>query len=292
VLGWNFLLRPRGHVGVNMHLVIPTGNRSRAVYLFEPMVGNGHHVELGLGLTGHVRLWEKDGEQELGLYVDATFSHLFASTQRRSFDLRRNGFGSRYILVKQFDAGGGYTRNAAPAINKTTLYCDVWQALQIDFTFMFGYQYNTFGFDFGYNGWFRTREKIRLRDSIPADIFGLKGIQNVTLSNGSPSPATQSTATLHGTAFSNQQLVVDNPSPVFINTADLNVHSAAAHRALTHKLFAHLNHAFEQSAWFAVEPFLGAGGSVEFEGIKPRNAEPNKLTMSQWSVWLKGGLVY
>ncbi len=291
IFGWNFLLQDNGHVGLNIHAVAPTGNRSRAVYLFEPIAGNGHHWELGLGASGHVRIWEKDGDQDLCLYVDATITHLFSSLQRRSFDLCKNGFGSRYILIKQFDGSGAYIRSSLPAINRTTLFCNVSRPVQVDFTIMFGYKHCDVSFDFGYNGWIVSREKLCLREGIQPNTYGFKGIQNVTLMSGAASQATESTARLHGTNFAFQALLTDNPSPVFISTADINVHSGAAHMAFTHKLFAHLNYAWQDICWNA-EPFFGGGGDVEFVGEKPRNDTPNKPFMGQWSIWIKAGLVY
>lgn len=290
VLGWNFLLKEHGHIGINAHVVIPTGNRSKAEFLFEPINGNGHHWEFGIGASGHVRIWEKDGEQEIALYVDATFTHICKSRQKRSFDFLKNGFGSRYILLKEFDSTGAYTRKSVPAINKTTLRCDVWNSIQIDFLIMFGYKHCNLNFDFGYNGWFRSREKIELLESLPRNKYGIKGIQNVTLLAGTQSNATESKATLHGTELANQALVMDMPSPIFVNTGDLNLKSAANSRALTHKLFAHLSYVWS-TEWRA-DPFFGIGSEVEFEGIKPRDNEPNKPSMSQWSIWFKGGFVY
>ncbi len=289
-LGWNFILCDHGHVGLRAHLGIPTGNRSTAEFLFEPMIGNGHHWELGVGASGHVRVWEKDGEQELAVYLDALLTHLCSSRQRRSFDFLKNGFGSRYLLLKEFNTIGAYTRRLVPAINKTTLACDVWYPLQLEFLFMFGYHYNSFSLDFGYNGWLRSRERIKLKGKIAHNKYGIKGIQNVTLPAGAPSSATQSIATLHGNDFADQALLVDATSPLFVNTGDLNVKSAAATSALTHKLFAHVSYVLP-TTWYA-EPFVGMGTEIEFEGILPRDSEPNKPTMSQVSLWIKGGFVF
>ena len=59
---------------------------------------------------------------------------LFNSRQRRSFDLINpsdpenlyfKGFGTRYILAKEFDMFGNYTGTTVPTIDITTLECDV-----------------------------------------------------------------------------------------------------------------------------------------------------------------------
>ena len=50
-LGWNFLLDSDYHLGLEFRGCIPTGNRPHGQYIFEPIVGNGHHGELGIGVT-------------------------------------------------------------------------------------------------------------------------------------------------------------------------------------------------------------------------------------------------
>src|SRR5438552_2960269 len=88
---------------------------------FGLIVGNGHHGELGLGFYGQGLLWQKDDDKLISLFLEANFTHLFGDKQCRSFDLCQicdpccpvtyaNGFGSSYILAKEFDADGNYTQ--------------------------------------------------------------------------------------------------------------------------------------------------------------------------------------
>lgn len=123
----------------------------------------------------------------------------------------------------------------------------------------------------------------------------MKGIQNCYTQLLTPSNATESCATIYGTNFFNQACVVDADSPVFITSQALNIHSAATNRPFTHKIFGNLQYSGERcSNWFGtIDPFIGAGGEVEFEGLRPLNRlEPNKISVSQWGIWLKGGISY
>jgi len=290
-LGWNFILEERGHFGLSLRAAVPTGTKPESRFLFEPLVGNGHHWELGVGLSALSLLWEKDGDQALSFCVELNMMYSFASKQKRSFDLLPNGFGSRYMLVKEFDENGNYTGKLSPLINHTTLDCKVHIDLQCDILFMFSYTYNGVVFDIGYNGWIRSREKIALDGCIPKNRFALKGIQNVFFNTGQLSDITQSTATLHGNNLSesNQILVADAAPPVFINTEDLNLHSAGAWRMLTHKIFAYLGYSWFEST-LRYKPFIGIGGEIEFEGENERNSvQVDKPTMSQLGLWLKVG---
>ena len=316
ILGYDIVSREHGYAGLNLRVAAPTGNRPKSIVLFEPLIGNGKHWELGLGFSGRVLIWEKDGDQELSFFANANFTHLFKARQTRSFDFCENGFGSRYILLKEFDADENYTGNLIPAINKTTLCCKVSVDIQFELLAMFGYTYKGFVFDAGYNAWIRSKERISLRECIADRTYALKGIQDVVTGVGELSPLTQSTATLHGNAFSEQAVVVDSNSPVFISTNDLDLRSAASPMVLTHKLFANIGYVWQEDendsyararrslaapceaqeerrrgeGWV---PYIGLGTSVEFEGINTSNTEkPNKNTLSQWAFWLKGGIAF
>ncbi len=305
VIGWDPLIRENGHAGFNLRVAAPTGSRPTSEFLFEPLIGNGKHWELGVGFTGHVVIWEKDGDQELTVHAEANVTHLFGARQKRSFDLigtdkqaesqnfANKRFGSRYILLKIFDENGNYTGKLAPTINKTTLSCDVSMDVQFDFVLMFGYTHKGIVFDIGYNGWLRSKEKISLKETLPEKRFALKGIQDVRDAAGNNSNATQSTATLHGNNLSQQAAVIDIPSPVFFSTDDLDLRSAGSPRVITHKFFTHLGYTWVDRPENEVEPFIGFGGELEFEGINTRNTpQEDSNTLSQFGVWLQVGLAF
>lgn len=291
ILGWNFINHEYGRAGFNARLYAPTGSRPDSEYFFEPIVGNGKHWEAGIGFSGDVLLWEKDNEQFLRFYGIVNATHLFKARQRRSFDTQENGFGSRFILVKQFSPTNSYIGQLSPLINHTTLDVNVRIDLQFDIVFMINYTYCDWSTDFGYNGWIRSKEKIKLceKPTLPFQTFGLKGIQDVSsglvLVN-----TTQSMATLMGNELTQQAAVVDPLSPVFLSPLSLNPRSAASPRLTTHKFFAHISHAWEQDN---ATPFFGLGAEIEFQSIQREGTvQTDKLTMSQWGIWAKAGLSF
>lgn len=287
-LGWNPWVRPDRFLGFSIRTTIPTGSHINGTYMFEPILGNGRHVELGIGLDGRIRVWEKLGEQEISIRAFGNFMHQFRAKQRRSFDLGCNNFGSRFILLKEFDALGNYTGNLTPAINHTTLDCNVRANMYADMVVMAYYTYNNIETDFGYNGFIRSREKISLEEGIPAKRYGFKGIQNVAttfppivLLN-----TTESTATL----FETPPGMADDPSPVFISTADINTNSACSPLIVTHKFFADISYGWDTCH---THPFFALGGEIEVEGINTRNTvRYQRTTLSQWGLWLKGGISF
>ncbi|HSC25412.1 MAG TPA: hypothetical protein VLB80_04335 [Candidatus Babeliales bacterium] len=290
VFGYDFIRRETSHVGFNFRASAPTGSRPKGEFFFEPRVGCGKHWQIGVGFTGHTRLWEKDGEQELGMYVDVNFTNMLKARQRRSFDFTKNGFFSRYILIKEFDQNGIFIEKMLPAINITTLECNVHVSIQVDMVFMFGYTYNNFVFDIGYNGWIRSKEKISLRECITPNKYGLKGIQYaVDPITQQPNNTTESLATI----FETQPIISDGLFPVFLSTKDINVKSAASPLILTQKVFWHLAYSWPECRDYNAEPFFGIGAEIEFEGINSRNAyQPTNTTMGQASLWFKGGVSF
>ena len=265
IAGWNCFDRERGAMGLYAKTVIPTGNKPNNRCIFEPIVGNGHHWEFGLGFSGHGLVWEKDAEQEINFIVDFHITHLFKSRQRRSFDLMPNGLNSRYILAKQFDDTQAYTNVTVPMINATTLCCDVEMHYQGEGIAMFAYQYKNFGFDFGYNAWLRSPEKITDIEELPYNIYALKGIQNVSIGD-IPSNATQHNATIEGNEITVQALVADPNPPIFTNMQSIYQKSAANTSTVTHKFFWHFNFLHELKNYPSKSAYAGLGAEVELKG--------------------------
>lgn len=203
-LGWNFLQGDDHHFGLNVRMAAPTGNRPKGEFLFEPIVGNGHHWELGLGLTAHYLLWVNEcNHSSFGLYIDGNATHMFGSHQRRTFDLANKPL-SRYMLterlgqpvhnlfangVNQGTAAGAVAPSSqfqnifVPLANLTTLDVNVSIGVQTDLTVMLNYEHNNFTVDVGYNSWSRSCEKIKFINSCPIPfngtankgLFALKG---------------------------------------------------------------------------------------------------------------------
>ncbi|MCX5922115.1 MAG: hypothetical protein NTX86_02200 [Candidatus Dependentiae bacterium] len=217
VVGWNYA-GDHHHAGVNFRVAAPTGTRPSSEFLFEPIIGNGKHWEVGGGVTAHGYLWcNEDAGSSLAVYLDANVVHLARASQKRSFDLVNNGPGSRYMLLEAFAdpshdlffgpmgpaAPNQYKRCLFPAINKTTLDVKVSFAVQADLALKLSYHYRGLELDCGYNFFGRTAEKLHCRERFPAGLYAVKGDAQVygfdaITNNPIPLSATQSKATLHG----------------------------------------------------------------------------------------------
>lgn len=183
-LGWNFFQREDSHLGFNFQFAAPTGNRPNAGYVFDAIVGNGGHWEFGGGLTGSYVFWRNDAQDaHIGAYLDASLTHMFATRQKRTFDLVNKPL-SRYMLAMKFGAPvnvtGGPNQQASlteleieagkpkaefkgvynPVANLTTMDVDVSVALQADIALWLNYTTGNLSFDVGYNFWGRSCEKV------------------------------------------------------------------------------------------------------------------------------------
>lgn len=188
IWGIDIIQNGYSNIGIYGQLVIPTGNRPKAKFIFEPIVGNGKHWELGLGFSGHVTISDSSIPRDfnLGLYIEGNATHMFKTDQIRSFDLK-NGQLSRYLLLKEFDKDLNYTGNLINAINFTTRNCEVTIDYKVDFSAKLEMSICSWIMDFGYNIYTRDREKIRIETECPCDLdyrkFGIKGTEGVACLN-------------------------------------------------------------------------------------------------------------
>jgi hypothetical protein len=357
-LGYNFLLDPLYHLGLELRGSLPIGNKPTGEFLFEALVGNGHHAELGAGLTSHVQLWHDDcASRELTLYLDANITHLLKSHQHRTFDLKGKPL-SRYMLAtdmrppvtdlfasingSQIVPSSQCKYRFTPVANITTVPVDCTIAVQADVALKLAYTQENFQWDIGYDFWARSCEKLCLRSdcccpnklasgcALKGDsfMFGFAQISTSTISTlGTPLASSQSNATIfNGTnnwpngidsAAWDQNPGIDSPkgfaydtdgnqlvthqwlfsstwdavytssNPMTISASDLDI-AGAATKGLSHKIFTHLSYTFNTCTTWV--PYLGIGGEVEFG--KNNTVHCRYCSLSQWGLWLKGGLSF
>ena len=188
-LGWNMVQHEDYHFGLNIQAAAPTGNKQKACFLFDTLVGNGNHWELGGGVTAHWTFWHsEDEESNVGIYFDANVTHLFKARHQRTFDICGKP-NSRYMLAAKMSPviklnleGADTSKNTsgsasgvktpvaqfnneyAPVANISTLDTKVSVGAQADIVAMFNVSWRNFSWDIGYNFWGRGCEKISCPD--------------------------------------------------------------------------------------------------------------------------------
>lgn len=231
-LGWNFFQDEDYHLGAGLLAAAPTGTKPKGEYLFEPIVGNGNHWELGGLLWGHITFWRSECEEKFfGAWIQANITHLFKSKQTRFFDLKCKPM-SRYMLAERMttdvtlllanpDANtlanssvpsSQFNKVFTPVANLTAQSVDVSVGVQADIVTMLTYTSCGFTWDLGYNFWARTCESICPNADCPARLknenWGLKGnayvfgftdraFDTTAINTPVALSATQSAATIH-----------------------------------------------------------------------------------------------
>ncbi|RTL07067.1 hypothetical protein EKK58_02720 [Candidatus Dependentiae bacterium] len=292
-IGWH--AKQSNEWGLSFEAVgsIPTGNSPKGNYLFEPIIGNRKEPLIGLGLVGYIQLWQ-DFAQQMYVYLTGYLFHSCKSTQYRSFDLKKNGFLSRYLLVKEFDAQENATGTIIPLVNISTLACKVNQSILFDGTALFAYSYNNFYTDLGYNGFIKSKDNIKLIEAIPLKKYGIKGTQYVfNTTTQTIDSSTASSISITQGSIADQQSFAD-PSTTFITTEDLSINSAQMPLSIIHTFFASIGYRAQEETkskkWL---PFFGVGAEVSLEGLDLEHfSNITKHSISQWSLYLKGGFTY
>jgi hypothetical protein len=225
-----------------------------------------------------------------------------------------------------------YNMNLLYVIDATTLNSKIKINAQADIDAKLAFTYNNFSFSLGYNLWVRSAEKLVSRDCLRHQFYGIKGDAQVygfipiapPTEVAVPINATQSLATLHKPQGNGNTVAnfvnnnADNPMPLFavtpavdqttpgslVNTgvtsiaqingsdqsvlvadADINNCSGLSPRAFTNKIFGSIEYDFETCD---MQPYLLLGGQAEFAG----KTNGQKTAISQWGIWLKGGISY
>lgn len=223
-VGYIFVNNDNHAASVDLNVTVPTGTRSNARNLFEPQIGNGHHWAIGAHAIGKQYLVHGAGDDyNFALQGSVNLQHLFKTTMKRSYDLKKSGPGSRYMLVEDMiervSIAQGFDTNTPPstllqnqyitrllyAIDVTTLDSTIKIDLQADIKAQAMLHYRHYDFTLGYNLWSRSKEKLVCRELLSHQSYGVKGDAQLYgfLEAGPgfeipiPGNATQSQATIH-----------------------------------------------------------------------------------------------
>jgi len=286
-VGYNFNFENDAYgLGIFGRIVIPTGNAPRGKWLFEPIAGNGKHIELGGGINASIRAWQNtDKTRQCGFYGDITLTHLFGSTQNRVFDLKNKPL-SRYMTAAHF-IDGSIVKHA-PLANLTSCAMDVSIGLQTDVILLFNFTSNSWTYDLGYNLWTRSCEKFECSSQQCDPCCGKCIIKNGSSSWGISPVGSNKTAN----SSTIVEKAVADATPIFITNKDID-YDGASTSGFSNKIFAHIDY-----SWLTHEimPHVGFGGEVELGNSRDccssNNSCCKNVALSQWGVWVKGGVSF
>lgn len=272
-LGWDFRKCDDHHVGAYGILFVPTGNRSRAEYAFEPTIGSGKgHVGLGLGLNADYQICNSCNRSFVWM-IDARYAYFLKARECRTFDLCKNGDWSRNLLLVTPEN----VSNPTPGVNFLTHDVDVSPRGSINIWTALHYQRCDWHLEFGYDFWWRQREKVSFGTCCPkinAGIFDITGMcreTNLTTASG---------ACIAVVDLDNKIPASDSEF-VAITNDDLDLSSAEHPSALSSKIYFAAAHERD---------ICGCPTNIGF-GISYEAAH-RRTALSQVGLWVKTGISF
>lgn len=143
-------------------ITAPASKSPTGEFLFEPIRGNGSHVEFGGGVEGTVDLCKSEDFSIEAMY-NIGMGYIFKSKETRTFDSFMDAKirmpWQRYFLVGEKDTAGALI----PFANVSTLPVDVRPGFKIEGFAGLGFLSEDFSVDLGYAFWAKEAEKVRLR---------------------------------------------------------------------------------------------------------------------------------
>ena len=322
-VGYNVYGTEKSLVGIGFKATCPTGNTPTAEYMLEPIFGRAGAWGVGGEVMAHHKAWANEEKARyVDLWLQGEVLHLMPGRKpnMRSFDLKNNGAGSKYLLVQHYStsySGSAPITEATtpgslqPAINLTTLPVISKISIEGSVALMADFHCHDWNFGIGGEFWGRSRECLSIDNCSPLVIatagkineYAVVGRQlsayNIQGQGSLPTYYVEPAAKINEsqapvTLISNIGVVAAAttlPTGIALGTnsdnripADLtealDIAGAAAAKAYTGKIFGQLGYTFSEHRY---SPSVSVVGGAEF-------TNNNNNAVQLWSVALQGAL--
>ena len=259
-------------------VIIPTGNKPTAEFIFEPIVGNNKHAGIMWGSRMSYEMWTNDRDKYLWIHTNIHSQYLFQNTQKRSFDLTDKQW-SRYIWVYPNSKATAIT-DIEPGINHLTFDVKVSPRSTHNINTALVYCCDWFTAEAGYNLFTRQPELVELECKF-VESFGIAGINEGETDN----LQTKNNATIRR-LFNDQGICDDSTlgepdTFVTIKEGDLNPNSAAMPCMLASAMYLTLGYRNDD---LRAPLLLALGGSYQWS--------PDNAGLESWQAWGKLALSF
>ena len=271
-------------------ILAPTGNKPKAHYLFEPIVGFAGHVGGEVGMTGIFKFWQSCNEKYACSFILDANAWFFAEhREKRSFDLKYRPWSrymQTYVNKQQAEEAEDLLISdpekaltlCTPGINVFTkdLCVNPRMAKIANSAFLFNGRHAEM--EVGYNFFTRQAECVKLATCWQEG----PALKNIATGAG----YTNSLQTINGWAESTadaykQPVDADSYDLNLIKESDLDLESAAHPGFITHTFYSSFLWRWEDVKY----PCLaGLGGSYEYCN--------DNIYMSRWLAWAKVGFSF
>jgi hypothetical protein len=265
-------------------IVIPTGNKPKGEFIFEPIVGNNGHFGLIYYGEYSYQVWQNPAQSKsIWFHLNGFSQYLFGNLQHRSFDLLDKQW-SRYMWVYRTDVSPATVspEYQMPGINVFTQPVHVWPRSSFNANNSFVFKTNGFVAEAGYSTYYRQEEEVKLACPWPDNVY-IVGIDqtNTTVF------VTESNATMRrflntqGINFDTDPNNPAEPNIIAVSENDLDLRSAAHPCTISHALWGSLGYQWND---ICIPTLISGGGSYEFSS--------ENLALHRWTVWAKAMLSF
>lgn len=263
LLGTSYESKDYLQVNYNSILVIPIADKQHPEYLFDPVVGNNHHMGIGAALNIQAPLNKDTSSYAFCFFLDLESTILIRNKQYRTFDLRDKPW-SRFLLMNELD--GYEPRTNVPGVNLMTYKAVIKPFNIVDFAMGWRTKTHHAEFEAGWGIWGHGYERIDHIKNFDR-LFGIAGTKPGT---------TASRSTISQQAPND----ADNTF-VPITPFDLDLQSGANPGALNFRVFMSAGTVIKRDYQDLV---AGGGWSID---LPYKNS-----TVQIWKAWVKLGLTF
>jgi len=311
-LGYDFLRRERGSMGLAIDVEFPAANQlamnncSCDLFIFDPSIGSQHSWKVGGVLRGQHMLWDKGEDERIDLYLDGRVHGCFSGKTTRLLGLNVGGttLFNQYLLLKKYDTSGSTATyiGLERAANLLKAQVKANSSIEAQITAMFQYKNGGFVGALGYNFYGRNAEKLCLCGLCSSDpsnySYVIKG--DMPIKSDDATETFSYDGGFYGTSDTNiykTGSMVDGsagesfnatPSTLvtgnainFTTSGNLDLCTAAHPKYISNTIFGHLGYNWEDVDW---KPYIGILGKVDIGS--------SNTALRLWGVYLKGGICF
>ncbi|HBR70175.1 TPA: hypothetical protein DIC20_00120 [Candidatus Dependentiae bacterium] len=305
-IGYDFLRRERGFLGIGLDFEFPAANKPHKnncccdLYLFEPKIGSQHQYLIGGIFLGEYQLKQWENNHKLTFIFDARGYASFKGCTTRMLGLIANGntLFNHYLLLKKYSVSGSTATYAGleRAANLLKARVKAKTTFEGDITLLLNYQKDNLLCGIGYNFYGRAKEELCSYNLCNCDdyYYVIKGdapVANAALTQDggffSPNDSDiNQTGTLvtgsQGTWNQLNSTIITNNAIQF-TTANGNLRLCVAEHPtyLSHTFFVNIGYNWSDTEG---KPYVGLIGKVDL-GI-------DNTALRLWGIYLKGGFCF
>jgi hypothetical protein len=310
-VGYDFLRRERGSMGLALDVQFPVANKPAKnncccdLYTFDPKVGSQHAWKVGGVLRAQYMLWDRDESKRIDMYFDGRVAGSFSGETTRLLGLQANNttLFNQYLLLKKYSVSGDVAtyQGLERAANKLTARVKAKYSTEAQVTLMFQYRNGGYVGNLGWNFFGRGEEKLCLKCLCNADdyYYTIKGDRPVRLnadgSEGgfySPSDSninqtgdvkgeSETWAAITATEVTENAITFTNSCSTTCGNGNISLCPAAHPRYISNTIFGALGYHWDDVDW---KPYLGVLGKVDLGS--------SNTALRLWGIYLKGGICF